>query len=245
MGTALDLSEVFSRHLPVLGSECIERLRSATVLVVGVGGLGTAASLYLALTGVKRLLLVDDGVVELSNLNRQVLYTPRDVGKPKVYVARERLGEVAPWVEVEAIRARFSSRDLGHLVKEVDVVIEALDNWSSRRELNRACLEHGKPLVHGGVEKWFGQVTTVVPCESPCLECFAPRKEVSGGVPVLPQLPGVVGLLQAVEAIKLLCGWGKPLVGRMLLVDLMRGEFEEVKIVRNPRCPACSSTCRS
>ncbi len=241
----IDVMEVLSRHIPILSEGCVEKLRESTVLVVGVGGLGSAVATYLSRAGVGKLILVDEGIVEPSNLNRQILYGARDVGKPKALVAKERIEELAPWCRVEAFAERFSAEKHRELVRVADIVVDALDNWGSRRELNRVCLEEAKPLVHGGVEKWYGQVTTVIPCVTPCIDCFAPRKEVSGGVPVLPQIAGVVGLIQSLEVIKLLCGWGTPLIGKMLVVDLARSEFDVVKISRNPSCPTCSRLCPS
>ena len=229
--------ERYDRQLRLWGREAQERLRRATILVVGVGGLGTVASLYLALAGVGRLILVDPERVEPSNLNRQILYRDADIGKPKALVAAERLREANPDVEVEAYPERLSEDNARDLVRRADVVIDALDNWSSRMLLDRACWAAGKPLVHAGVYGLYGQATTVVPGRTPCLRCLFPGvRDTPGPFPVAGFTPGILGLIEAVEAVKLVTGIGRTLENRLLVVDLQSMEFQVVEVRADERC---------
>ncbi len=234
--------ERYDRQLRILGfgTEAQLRLKNSTVLVVGAGGLGSAASLYLAAGGVGRLKIVDYEKVELSNLNRQILYTTRDIGELKVEVASRKLLDLNPEIRVEPIQEQVTEENLPRLLEGADLVLDCLDNFRSRFLLNRACVEESKPLIHGAVYGMEGRLMTVIPGEGPCLRCLMPRdlKE-HDMTPVLGPLPGIVGALEALEAIKLLTGLGKPAVGRLLVID--GGDFSiySIEIKRNPECPIC------
>jgi molybdopterin/thiamine biosynthesis adenylyltransferase len=230
----------YDRQLSVIGVEGQEKLKKARVLIVGVGGLGSIVSLYLVAAGVGELVLLDEGVVELSNLNRQILYDTSDVGKPKVTVASEKLRRLNPWVSIKPIQARTSEELLDKLVGEVDLVIDALDNWESRLVLNKVCVKHNKPLIHAGVQGFYGQLMVVVPRVTPCLQCIVPRSPLTPSkIPVLPPTPGVLGSLQANEALKIITGIGKPALNKLIVYDGLKMEFTAVNVYRNPNCPIC------
>jgi molybdopterin/thiamine biosynthesis adenylyltransferase len=216
-----------------------EKLARASVLVAGAGGLGCSVSLYLAAAGVGCLRIVDDGVVELSNLNRQIAYSDGDIGGPKVGAISRRIGELNREVRVESHQVRMDDGSLPRLVEGCDAVIDALDNLPTRYAVNRAALARGVPIVHGAALGFFGQVMTVIPGRTPCLMCLYRGRETSGVTPVIGVTPGVIGLLQAVEAIKLLAGLGKLLTGTLLAFDGLQMSFDELAIPRDPDCPAC------
>jgi molybdopterin/thiamine biosynthesis adenylyltransferase len=223
------------------GREGQRRLEQSCVLVVGLGGLGCSASLYLAAAGVGSLMLLDPQRVEPSNLNRQVLHWDRDVGKLKAESAREKLLALNPQMEVETREEKATSRNLGKLVEKVDVVVDGTDNYAARYLLNEACARSHKPLVHGAVEGFLGQVTTILPGRGPCLRCIFPRPPPEKkSIPVLGATAGLVGCLEAMETIKLLTGLGRPLVGRLLIFDGESMHFEEVRVEKREDCPVCS-----
>ena len=231
----------YDRQLRLWGREAQEKLRKATVAVIGVGGLGTAATTYLALAGVGRLILVDGEAVEPTNLNRQVLYRETDVGKPKALVAAERLRELNPDVEVDAIPERLNEDRAREVVSRADVVVDGLDNWSSRMILDEVCWRLGRPLVHAGVYGFYGQATTVVPGRTPCLRCiFRGVRDARETIPVAGFTPALLGVIEAAEAVKLITGVGETLAGRMLVVDLYSMEFHVVKL----RSEGCEEACR-
>ncbi len=234
--------ERYDRQLRVWGEEAQLKLKKARVLIVGVGGLGSPVSIYLTAMGVGKLILVDDGVLELSNMNRQILYTTDDLGKPKVYVAANRLRKLNPNVEIEAVKAKLDEKLAMELVGKVDIVVDALDNWETRLILNKACVEHRKPLVHAGVEGWYGQLMTVIPGKTPCLNCImpAPPPPRETPLPIVPTTPGVLGVLEANEVLKLIVEGRSSFEGKMLVYDGLRGEFTVIKLKRNPNCPVCS-----
>lgn len=236
--------ERFDRQIRLIGAEGQEKLKNAKVLIVGVGGLGTSVATYLAYAGVGKLILIDDGLVELSNLNRQILYTESDIGKPKVLVACERIRSINSNIELECYNRKFDYEFGEKLVNKADVVVDALDNWSTRLILNELCVRYRKPLIHAGVEGWYGQVTTIIPGKTPCLFCLRPLN-VRGVVkedrviPVMGVTPGLLGVLEASEAIKLILNTGKVLENKLLIVDLLNMEFTLIEVRRNPRCPVC------
>lgn len=233
--------ERYDRQLKIIGVEGQEKLKKSRVLVVGAGGLGSPVLLYLAAAGVGELVVVDDGLVELSNLNRQILYRTSDIGKPKVDIAFERLRELNPHVKITPIHKRADKQLLEELVPSVDLVIDALDNWETRFILNEICVKHRKPLIHAGVYGLYGQLLVVIPGITPCLQCLLPRKPAeTTGIPVLGPTPGVLGALQAVEAIKILTGYGKPALNKLVVYDGVNGEFTTLQLSRNPKCPVCS-----
>ncbi len=241
MSLSSDEIERYDRQLRVWSREEQLKLKYSSVLIVGVGGLGSPVALYLTAMGVGKLVLVDDGVLELSNMNRQILYTTKDLGKPKVYVAAERLRQLNPNVKIEPIKARLDEKLASELVQKVDVVVDALDNWESRLVLNKACIEHRKPLVHAGVEGWYGQLMTVIPGRTPCLNCImpAPPPPRDSPLPIVPTTPGLLGVLEANEVVKLIIKERSSFEGRMLVYDGLRGEFTVIELKRNPNCPVC------
>jgi molybdopterin/thiamine biosynthesis adenylyltransferase len=234
--------ERYDRQLRVWGVEAQERLRRSTALVVGVGGLGSPVAMYLAAAGVGRLVLVDPEVVELSNLNRQVLHWTTDLGRAKVESAAEKLRKLNPHVEVVAVRRRIESlEDAVQLVREADVVVDCLDNWRTRFLINEACVRLGKPLVHAAVRGLYGQLMVVKPGEGPCLRCLVPEEPPQEErIPVAGPTPGVLGALEAMEAVKLLTGYGEPLVGKLLVYDGLHGSVDVIAVRKRENCPVCS-----
>ena len=224
------------------GVEGQRRLKSTKVLVAGLGGLGCPASLYLAAAGVGRLLLVDREKVELSNLNRQILYWSSDVGRPKADVVAEKLARLNPDVEVEALTLEISEDNVKDLVKKVDVVVDGMDNYRARFLINEACVAYGKPFVHAAVYGLEGQLLTVLPGKGPCLRCVVPSDPPEqGAVPVLGATPGVMAALEVVEVVKLVVGLGKPCIDKLLIFDGHEMRFHEIKVEPSPKCPVCSS----
>jgi molybdopterin/thiamine biosynthesis adenylyltransferase/rhodanese-related sulfurtransferase len=247
-----DFLDRYSRHLrlPGVGLDGQRRLASATVLMVGAGGLGAPAALYLAAAGVGTLRLVDDDVVERSNLQRQVIHREDAIGTPKVASAAAAIAALNPRVRVEPVQARLSSANVDALLRGVDVVLDGADNFPARYLLSDACLKHGLPLVHGAVQRFAGQVAVFDPAHArgvaPCYRCLFPQPPGPGEAPncaeagVLGVLPGLVGLLQANEVLKLLLGIGEPLRGRLLQVDGLGPRFRELRLPADPDCPACA-----
>ncbi|HDD66403.1 MAG TPA: HesA/MoeB/ThiF family protein [Nitrososphaeria archaeon] len=216
------------------------KLKRAKVAVVGAGGLGSAALLYLAAAGIGRIKVVDDGVVELSNLNRQILYTTEDIGRPKPEAASRRLRELNPEIEIEPLQEKLTDENAEDLLKDVDLAIDCLDNFETRFILNRACISNSKPLVHGAVYGLEGRLMTIIPRRSPCLACLIPRKPKEAAVvPVLGSLAGLVGALEALEAVKLLAGLGSSTAGRLLVIDGYDLSFYWIDVRRDPSCPIC------
>lgn len=239
----------YGRHLvlPEVGPEGQRRLKGARVLLVGAGGLGSPVALYLAAAGVGHLGVVEFDAVDRSNLQRQVLYGTGDVGRPKLEAARERLGQVNPNVRVEGHAARLDRGNALELVRDHHLVVDGTDNFATRYLVNDACVLTGRPNVYGSVFRFEGQASVFGAPGGPCYRCLFPEPPPPGSVPscaeggVLGVLPGLVGLVQATEALKLLLGAGEPLVGRLLLVDALAMRFREVKVRPDPRCPACGT----
>ncbi|AKC85436.1 molybdopterin-synthase adenylyltransferase MoeB [Pseudoxanthomonas suwonensis] len=247
-----DFLERYSRHLRLaeVGIEGQRRLQRARVLLVGAGGLGSPAAFYLAAAGVGHLRLVDDDVVDRSNLQRQILHVEATIGAPKVDSARERLAALNPRVRIEGVRERVTSANVEALLDGVDVVVDGSDNFPLRYLLNDACVKLGKPLVYGAVQRFEGQASVFDAGrhrgQCPCYRCLFPEPPPPQFAPscaeagVLGVLPGIVGLLQANEALKLLLGIGQPLAGRLLQFDALAMRFREVRLVPDPECPVCA-----
>jgi adenylyltransferase/sulfurtransferase len=239
----------YSRHLiiPDVGVEGQRRLKDARVLMVGAGGLGSPIGLYLAAAGVGRLGIVEFDTVDVTNLQRQVLHGTKDVGRRKVDSARDRIADVNPHVEVVAYEERLTSENALRIVGEHDLVVDGTDNFATRFLVNDACVLLGKPNVYGSIFRFEGQSTVFCRQDGPCYRCLYPQPPPPGMVPscaeggVLGVLPGLVGLIQATEAVKLITGVGEGLVGRLLLVDALRMQFRTVKLRKDPRCPACGT----
>lgn len=232
--------------LPGIDIEGQQRLLDARVLVIGVGGLGSPVAMYLAGSGVGHMVLVDDDVVDLSNLQRQIVHTTESVGTPKAQSARETLLRLNPEIKVDAIDERLVGSALDAQVQAADIVVECTDSFASRFEVNRACVAAGKPLVSGAAIRMEGQIT-VFPLnekDSPCYRCVYPEsgelEERCADTGVLGSLVGIIGCVEATEAIKLLAGFGESLSGRLLMLDARRMKFNEFRIRKNPECPACS-----
>jgi adenylyltransferase/sulfurtransferase len=237
----------YSRHLimPEVGLEGQKRLKAASVLLIGAGGLGSPLGLYLAAAGVGRLGLVDFDVVDFSNLQRQVLHGTPDVGRPKLHSARDRLRAINPEVRLDLHEARLTSANALALFEPYDIVIDGTDNFPTRYLVNDACVLLNKPNVYGSIFRFDGQASVFSPGKGPCYRCLYPEPPPPGEVPscaeggVLGILPGLIGCIQATEAVKLILGRGEPLIGRLLLYDALEMRFREFKVRRNPKCPAC------
>lgn len=237
----------YARHLslPEVGVAGQERLAAASVLLVGAGGLGSPAALYLAAAGVGRLGLVDADAVERSNLQRQVLFGEGDLGRPKVEAAAERLRALQPRIELDLHRERADAGNLAALVDRYDVVVDGTDNFPSRYLIHDACYLAGRPYVYGSIFRFEGQASVFARGRGPCYRCLFPEPPPAGSVPscaeagVLGVLPGIIGSIQAAETLKLVLGAGEPLLGRLLLFDALTTRFRELKLARDPGCPLC------
>jgi adenylyltransferase/sulfurtransferase len=227
--------------LPELGKKGQEALGKATVLIAGAGGLGGPASMYLAGAGVGRLIICDNDQVELSNLNRQILYNTKELGKSKASTAGKILEDLNPDIRVETHPLRLDRNNIGKIAGDVDVIADCLDNIQGRMELNHWCIKEGIPMVHAGIEGWNGQITFLHPPYTPCVAClFSEKEEQEGPVPVLGALPGVFGSMQALEVIKYLSGQDGLLKNRMLLFDGLSMQWSEAAIGKLEDCPVCS-----
>ncbi|HET8539509.1 MAG TPA: molybdopterin-synthase adenylyltransferase MoeB [Anaeromyxobacter sp.] len=239
----------YSRHLiiPEVGVEGQRRLKDARILMVGAGGLGSPIGLYLAAAGVGRLGIVEADVVDETNLQRQVLHGTKDVGRKKVESARDRIGDLNPNVEVVAHEAWLTSENALEIIGQYDLVVDGTDNFATRYLVNDACILLRKPNVYGSIFRFEGQATVFCTDDGPCYRCLYPEPPPPGLVPscaeggVLGILPGLVGVVQATEAVKLVTGVGEPLVGRLLLVEAARMEFRTVRLRKDPSCPACGT----
>jgi molybdopterin/thiamine biosynthesis adenylyltransferase len=240
----------YSRHilLDEVGIEGQERVLGARALLIGAGGLGSPAALYLAASGVGRITLVDDDEVDLTNLQRQVMHTTERIGQPKVESGRTALLQINPDIEVVALRERALGPRLQELVAAHDVVLDCSDNFATRQAVNRACVLACVPLVAGAVIRFDGQVSVfdVRDQASPCYACLFPEDSrfedaACSSMGVFAPLVGVIGAVQAAEALKLLAGCGRPLVGRLLMLDGRGMEWTEVRVGRNPCCPVCGA----
>jgi sulfur-carrier protein adenylyltransferase/sulfurtransferase len=238
----------YARHiiLPGIGGDGQRKLMDASVLVIGAGGLGSPAAMYLAAAGVGTIGLVDFDRVELSNLQRQLLHDTDDVGRPKVDSARDRLNELNPNVDVRTHPVLLSSENAFDVLGDYDVIVDGTDNFPVRYLVNDACQMLGKPLVYGSIYQWEGQASVFLPGpNTPCYRCLFPEPPPPGTVPscaeggVFGVLPGIIGSIQAVEAIKLVLGVGESLAGTLVLYDAMRNEFTSVKLRWDPDCPVC------
>jgi molybdopterin/thiamine biosynthesis adenylyltransferase/rhodanese-related sulfurtransferase len=246
---ALNNDEIlrYSRHLimPEVGMEGQQKLKAARVLCIGAGGLGSPLALYLAAAGVGTLGIVDFDVVDYTNLQRQIIHTTADVGRKKLDSAAETLKAINPFVDVQKFETRLSSANAIDLFRQFDIVADGTDNFPTRYLVNDACVLTGKPNVYGSIFRFEGQASVFATEEGPCYRCLYPEPPPPGLVPscaeggVLGILPGLVGVIQATEVIKLILGKGDSLIGRLLLVDALAMKFRELKLRKNPDCPAC------
>jgi molybdopterin/thiamine biosynthesis adenylyltransferase/rhodanese-related sulfurtransferase/molybdopterin converting factor small subunit len=238
----------YSRHLimPEVGMEGQRRLKASSVLLIGTGGLGSPLGLYLAAAGIGRLGLVDFDVVDQSNLQRQIIHGTKDVGRLKLHSAKDRLADINPHVQVDTYETALRAENALDILKNYDVIIDGTDNFPTRYLANDASVLLGKPNVYGSIFRFDGQASVFFPkAGGPCYRCLYPEPPPPGLVPscaeggVLGILPGIIGIIQATEAVKLIIGEGEPLIGRLLLFDALKMKFRELKLRRNPECPLC------
>ena len=240
----------YSRHilLDELGIEGQEQLLASRALIVGAGGLGSPVALYLGSAGVGHITVVDHDTVDATNLQRQIAHTLANVGKPKAQSTQEAIANINPDVQVNVITQRADDALLNKLVAQADVVIDCTDNFATRHAINRACVQHGKPLVSGAAIRFDGQITVYDPrdAESPCYACVFPETDTleeaqCATMGVFAPLVGIIGSVQAAEALKLLMGVGQTLTGRLLMLDGQNMAWSEFKMQRNPTCAVCSA----
>jgi adenylyltransferase/sulfurtransferase len=231
--------ERYDRQMRLFGAAGQEKLKRANVFIAGAGGLGSPISIYLAAAGIGKIVLVDKDVVELSNLNRQILHWERDLGSKKALSALEKLKEMNSDIIVEAVAEILDEENVLHLVGDADLIIDAMDNFPTRYLLNKAALDKGIPFIHGAINGFHGQATTVLPGRTACLRCIFPEAPPPETFPVVGVTPGIIGLIQASEAIKYITGLGDLLAGRLLIWDGLRPCLETIDVERNPRCKDC------
>jgi adenylyltransferase/sulfurtransferase len=237
----------YSRHLimPEVGMEGQQKLKAAKVLCIGAGGLGSPLALYLTAAGVGTLGIVDFDVVDYTNLQRQIIHTTADVGRKKLDSAAEKLKAINPYINLRTFDTRLTSANALELFREFDIIADGTDNFPTRYLVNDACVLTGKPNVYGSIFRFEGQASVFATEDGPCYRCLYPEPPPPGLVPscaeggVLGILPGLVGVIQATETIKLILGQGDPLIGRLLLVDALGMKFRELKLRKRPDCPVC------
>src|SRR4051812_13701756 len=237
----------YSRHLimPEVGMEGQQKLKAARVLCIGAGGLGSPLALYLAAAGVGTLGLVDFDAVDYTNLQRQIIHTTADVGRSKIESAAEKIEAINPFVNVRPFDTMLTSANALEIFRDFDIIADGTDNFATRYLVNDACVLSGKPNVYASVFRFEGQASVFSTESGPCYRCLYPEPPPPGLVPscaeggVLGILPGLLGVIQATEVIKLILGSGEPLVGRLLLVDALALRFRELKLRKNPECPVC------
>jgi sulfur-carrier protein adenylyltransferase/sulfurtransferase len=239
----------YSRHLimPEIGVDGQKRLKAGSVLCIGAGGLGSPAAMYLAAAGVGRIGVVDFDVVDFSNLQRQIIHGTKDVGRSKLASAKDRLLDINPHIQVDTYEEALSSENALRLFEPYDVILDGTDNFPTRYLTNDACVLLGKPNAYGSIFRFEGQASVFSTKEGPCYRCLYPEPPPPGLVPscaeggVLGVLPGVIGVIQATEAVKLITGIGEPLIGRFMIYDALRMKFRELKLRKDPDCPVCGT----
>jgi adenylyltransferase/sulfurtransferase len=237
----------YSRHiiLPEVGGKGQKKLLDSEVFLVGAGGLGSPAAFYLAAAGIGKIGISDNDVVDFSNLQRQILHSTKDVGRPKVQSAKETLEDLNPDIEVIPYTERLNSENIIDIIKDYDVILDGSDNFPTRYLVNDACVMLGKPLSHGSIFRFDGQATTILPGKGPCYRCLYETPPPPDLVPscqeagVLGIIAGIIGVIQATEVIKLQLGKGNLLNGKLLIYDSLDMDFKKLKIQRNPACPMC------
>src|SRR3954449_12373616 len=238
----------YSRHLimPEVGMEGQQKLKAARVLCIGTGGLGSPLALYLSAVGVGTLGLVDFDVVDFTNLQRQVIHFTSDVGRPKLESAKEKIAAINPFVNVKTFNTKLTSENALQIFSDFDIIVDGTDNFPTRYLVNDACVFLKKPNVYGSIFRFEGQASLFWAEKGPCYRCLYPEPPPPGMVPscaeggVLGILPGIIGCLQANEAVKLILDIGEPLIGRLVLFDALRTKFRELKLRKDPECPICS-----
>jgi adenylyltransferase/sulfurtransferase len=237
----------YSRHLimPEVGVDGQKRLKASSILLIGAGGLGSPLGLYLAAAGIGRIGIVDFDVVDFSNLQRQVVHATADVGRPKLHSAKDKLSAINPEVRIDLYEDRLTSANVMRIFEPYDIIIDGTDNFPTRYLVNDACVLLKKPNIYGSIFRFDGQASVFYPPYGPCYRCLYPAPPPPGEVPscaeggVLGILPGIIGLIQATEAVKMILGKGETLTGRLLHYDALQMKFREFKVRRNPKCPIC------
>lgn len=231
----------YDRQIKLFGEAGQDKLKDAKVFIAGAGGLGSPILIYLAAAGIGRITLVDRDVVELSNLNRQILHWEKDIGKSKALSAGEKLREMNSDICIKAIPETLDENNASSLVGDADLIIDAMDNFEARYLLNRTALANDIPFIHGAIYGFHGQATTVLPGETPCLRCIFARAPPPATFPVIGVTPGVIGLIQAAEAIKYLTGMGELLTNKLLIWDGLKPSMETIEVERDQACIDCGS----
>lgn len=234
--------ERYDRQLSIqgFGKEEQIKLKKSHVILPGIGGLGSSISIYLVAAGVGRLTIVDPDTIELGNLNRQIIHWNTDIGRTKIESAMEKLRSLNPNTEIKGVNEEINSENVNELLDDSDIVVDGLDNFSTRYIINKACVEKNIPYIHGAVEGLIGQISTIIPGKGPCLKCIFPSKPMGKSViPVLGVTPGTVGCIEAMEVIKIITGIGNPLIGRMLIFNGEELEFSEIQVSKNMECEIC------
>jgi adenylyltransferase/sulfurtransferase len=231
----------YQRQLPLIAEDGQEKLRNARILIAGVGGLGTIIATYLAAAGVGRIRLVDHDKVETSNFNRQMLHFSYDLGKQKIMSASEKLMMLNPYVKIESIDKTINEHTVHEKCRNMDIIIDAMDNFPTRYLLNRAAIAYRIPLFHGAVRGFYGQATTIMPCRTACLKCIFPTSPPPETFPIIGATCGVIGSIQSTEVIKYLTNKGDLLNNRMLFWDGLSGNMNIFAISKNPYCQVCGN----
>ena len=229
----------YERQIRIFGADGQERLKNAKVFVAGAGGLGSAISIYLAAAGIGGIRIVDHEKIELSNLNRQILYCDEDVGREKAASAEEKLKKINPDVSLEAISETIEENNVLELVGDFDLIVDAMDNFHTRYLLNRTAIVKNIPFFHGAINGLYGQATTIIPGKTACLRCIFPEPPLSMTFPVVGATCGVIGCIQVTEIVKYIVKMGSSLENRLLLWDGLNAKIDEIEIERNPSCEDC------
>jgi len=225
----------------LFGDEGQERLKKAHIFIAGAGGLGSPVSIYLAVAGIGTLTVVDQDVVDQSNLNRQILHHDRDIGRKKTESAEEKLREINPDITINVIDATIGESNGAGLVGNADGIVDAMDNYPTRYLLNDIALEKNIPLFHGAIQGFYGQATTIIPGKTACLRCIFPKAPPKEVFPVIGVTPGMIGMIQANEVLKYVLKKGELLAGRLLIWDGMQAHAEEIAVMKNPGCGSCGT----
>jgi molybdopterin/thiamine biosynthesis adenylyltransferase len=231
--------ERYKRQMMLFGEEGQERLKKAHIFIAGAGGLGSPVSIYLAVAGVGTITIIDMDVVDGTNLNRQILHYDRDIGRKKTASAEEKLQELNPDIIINAIDVMIDASNVKKLVGNSDGIVDAMDNYQTRYQLNDVAIAKQIPFFHGGIRGFYGQVTTIIPGTTPCLKCIFPKAPPTEEFPVVGVTAGIIGTIQSNEVIKYLTGTGDLLANRLFIWDGMQAHAEEICIERNPSCEAC------
>ncbi len=229
----------YGRQILQIGEEGQERLKAAKVFIAGAGGLGCPAALYLAAAGVGEIQIADNDVVELSNLNRQVLYRIEDIGESKAVSAEKNLRALNPSVDIKGYNVMIGEENASDFVGDADLIVDAMDNFETRFILNRVAIKKGIPLIHGAINGFNGQVTTIIPGKTPCLQCIFHNAPPSGKIPVFGATAGIIGVIEANEALKCLLGMDGLLTGRLLFWNGTDSAMDVIDVERNPDCREC------